>query len=195
VIEAWIALTHVVKEIFEVEVSLRPTVSGPVRLGVRHPSGTRGQFFFLLEISFRQLRVLYFVTPSLTRERVCNLLYNCFWAFPEQNSRPYFTVSSETPPAWRARSLYLYPPGTGGPVIRPDTEFPFYRLLRLAGQRWRHSNPPPHRVEYFKPFTLHNIATRFQGKAWVAVVGGSRSDRCLQREGRRVPGNKATRQQ
>jgi hypothetical protein len=37
-------------------------------------SGTRDQFFFLLEISFRQLRVCYFVAPSLTRGRVCNLL-------------------------------------------------------------------------------------------------------------------------
>jgi hypothetical protein len=69
----------------EVEVNLRPTISRPVRLGARRPSGTRDQFFFLLEIFFRQLRVYYFVTPSLTRGRVCNLLYNCFWAFPEQS--------------------------------------------------------------------------------------------------------------
>jgi hypothetical protein len=65
----------------EVEVKLRPAVS----LGVRHASGTRDQFFFLLEIVFRQLRVCYFVAPSLTRGRVCNLLYNCFWAMPEQS--------------------------------------------------------------------------------------------------------------
>jgi hypothetical protein len=58
----------------EVEVTLRPTVSRPVRLGVRPPSGTRDQFFFLLEIFFRQLRVCYFVAPSLTIGRVCNLL-------------------------------------------------------------------------------------------------------------------------
>jgi hypothetical protein len=58
----------------KVEVKLRPTVSRPVRLGVRHPSGTRDKFFFLLEIFFRQLRVCYFVAPSLTRGRVCNLL-------------------------------------------------------------------------------------------------------------------------
>jgi hypothetical protein len=38
-----------------------------------------------LEISFRQLSVCYFVAPSLTRGRVCNLLYNCFWALPEQS--------------------------------------------------------------------------------------------------------------
>jgi hypothetical protein len=69
----------------EVEVNLRPTVSRPVCLGVRHSSGTGAQFFFLLEISFRQLRVCYFVAPSLTRRRVYNLLYNCFWALPEQS--------------------------------------------------------------------------------------------------------------
>jgi hypothetical protein len=37
-------------------------------------SRTRDQFFFLLEIFFRHLRVCYFVVPSLTRARVCNLL-------------------------------------------------------------------------------------------------------------------------
>jgi hypothetical protein len=39
----------------KVKVTLRPTISRPVRLGVRRPSGTRDQFFFLVEISFRQL--------------------------------------------------------------------------------------------------------------------------------------------
>jgi hypothetical protein len=58
----------------EVEVNLRPTVSRPVRLGVRRPSGTRDQFLYLLEIVFRQLRVCYFVAPSLTRGWMCNLL-------------------------------------------------------------------------------------------------------------------------
>jgi hypothetical protein len=69
----------------EVEVNLRPIVSRPVCLGVRRPSGTFDQFFFLLEILFRHLRVGYFVAPSLTRGRVCNLLYNCFWALSEQS--------------------------------------------------------------------------------------------------------------
>jgi hypothetical protein len=58
----------------EVEVTLRPTVSRSVSLGVRLPSGTRDQFFFLHDIFFRQSRVCYFVAPSLTRGRVCNLL-------------------------------------------------------------------------------------------------------------------------
>jgi hypothetical protein len=34
----------------KVKVTLRPTVSRPVRLDVRHPSGTRDQLFFLFEI-------------------------------------------------------------------------------------------------------------------------------------------------
>jgi hypothetical protein len=63
--------THcMIKVQVKVKVTLRPTVS----LGVRLPSGTRDQFLFLLEIFFRQLRVCYFVAPSLKRGRVCNLL-------------------------------------------------------------------------------------------------------------------------
>jgi hypothetical protein len=42
--------------VVKVKVILRPTVSRPVRL--RHPSGTSDQFFFLLEIFFRQLAIL-----------------------------------------------------------------------------------------------------------------------------------------
>jgi hypothetical protein len=58
----------------KVKVILQPIVSRPVHVDVRHPSGTRDQFFFLLEIFFRQLRVCYFVASSLTRGWVCNLL-------------------------------------------------------------------------------------------------------------------------
>jgi hypothetical protein len=105
----------------EVEVTLRPTVSRPASLGVRRPSGTRDQFYFLLEIFFRQLRVCNFVRP-LCRED-WSVIYCTIasgpcqsghsWVEVPQNSQPYFTVSSETLPTWRARSPYLYPPGTG----------------------------------------------------------------------------------
>jgi hypothetical protein len=61
--------SHSVTFEVEVEVNLRLTVSRPVCPGVRHPSGTRDQFFFLLGMIFRQLRVCYFVVPSLTRGR------------------------------------------------------------------------------------------------------------------------------
>jgi hypothetical protein len=66
-------------------VNLRQTVSRSVCPVVRRPSGTCDQFFFHLEIPFRHLRVCKFVALSLTRGRVCKLLYNCFWALPEKS--------------------------------------------------------------------------------------------------------------
>jgi hypothetical protein len=48
---------------------LRPTVSRPVCLGVKHPSGAYDRTF----ITVRQLRVCWCGTLSLTRERVCRL--------------------------------------------------------------------------------------------------------------------------
>jgi hypothetical protein len=69
----------------EDEVNLRPTVSRSICPGVRRRSGTRDQFFFPLEISVRQLRFCYFVAPSLTRGRVCNLLIQLLLGLPEQS--------------------------------------------------------------------------------------------------------------
>jgi hypothetical protein len=58
----------------KVIVTLQPTISRSVRLGGRRPSGTRDQFFFLLEFFFQTVAVRYLVASSLTRGRVCNLL-------------------------------------------------------------------------------------------------------------------------
>jgi hypothetical protein len=120
----------------------RQSVGQSASLDVRHPSWTRDRFFFILEISFRRLRVCYFVVPSLTRGRVHNLLVQLLLVLPDQSLlgrspaelRPYFTVSSETLPTNRARSPYLYPPGTGWPRYTPGhwVSFPSPLTTRRA---------------------------------------------------------------
>jgi hypothetical protein len=119
------------------------------------PSGTRDQFFFLLEIIFRQLRVCYFVAPSLMSGRICNLLLLLVLTIAvllgseSRRTQDHILLFQflRHSPTWRARSPYLYPPETGWPRYTPDSGFPFHRLLRLAGLQWRYSIPPPHRKE------------------------------------------------
>jgi hypothetical protein len=115
-----LSLTFKVK--VEVEVKLRPTVSWPVRLGVRHSSVTRDQFFFLLEIFFRQLRV-------------CNLLLLLVLASAvplgsEQRGTQDRILLSKflrlPQPGGPGPRIYS-PQEQGGPVIPPDTGFPFRR--------------------------------------------------------------------
>jgi hypothetical protein len=52
-------------------------------------------------------------TPSLTRGRVVQFVVTL-------RSKSHRTIALfETPPTWRARSPYLYPPGTGWPSYTP----------------------------------------------------------------------------
>jgi hypothetical protein len=98
----------------EVKVKLRPTVSRPVHLGVRHPSGTRDQFFFLLDIFFRQLRFCYCIAPFPTRGRVCNLLLLLVLA----SAVPLWSESRETQDhILLSKFLRLPQPGGPGPVL------------------------------------------------------------------------------
>jgi hypothetical protein len=123
---------------FEVEVTLRPIVSWSVSLGVRLPSGTRDQFYFHLEIFFRQLRVCnFFVAPSLTRGRVCNLLNNYFWALPEKSllgrspaelTAIFYSHLRLPQPGGPGPRIYI-PQEEGGSVILPGTGFPFLSPL------------------------------------------------------------------
>jgi hypothetical protein len=137
----------------EVEVKLRPTVGRPVHLGVRHPSGSCNQFFFLLEIFFRQLQVCHFVASSLMRGWVCNLLLmlvltsaSCSGPSPTGLKAIFYCLNFETPqPGGPCPCIYI-PQEQGSPVIPLGTGFPFGRLLRLAGLRWRYSIPPPHGI-------------------------------------------------
>jgi hypothetical protein len=63
------------------------------------------------------------------------------------DSWAHFTVSnSRLPQPGGPGPLVYISQEEGGPVIPPGTGFPFRRLLRLAGLRWRYSTPPPHRI-------------------------------------------------
>jgi hypothetical protein len=101
----------------------RPTVSRPVCLGIKHLSGAYDQTF----ITVRQLWVCWCGALSLTRVRVRHLQ---FADGPRQSSHSWVQVR------WDSRSQFTV-------QIR---DFPFRRLLRLAGLRWKYSTPPPHGI-------------------------------------------------
>jgi hypothetical protein len=98
------------------------------------------QFFILLEIFFRRLRV-YFVALSLTRGRACNLLLLLVLASAvplgsesrgTQNQILLSQFLKLSQPGGTGPRIYI-PQEECGPDIPPGTGFPFRRLLRLAG--------------------------------------------------------------
>jgi hypothetical protein len=104
----------------QVQVILRPTVSRPVHLGVGPLLGKMTKFYTSLSNNcffFSSCRA-----PSLTRGR-SNLQCSHAQVIVAQDPYPYINVSSETAPTWRARSPYLYPPGTGWPSYTPRHGF------------------------------------------------------------------------
>jgi hypothetical protein len=132
---------------------IRPAVSRPVCRGVRRPSGTCNQFYFLLEIFFRQLQVCNIVTPSLTRGRVCNLLYNYVWTLPVQwllRRSPAKLTTIFYCLIWDSPNLEGQVPVFISPRNRMAQLYPralgslFVASYDSQGLRWRYSNPPLH---------------------------------------------------
>jgi hypothetical protein len=85
------------------------------------PSGAHDQIF----ISIWQLRYCFCREPSLTIERVCLL---------------YMLLAL-------ASAVFLGSESFGSHdyiLLSQNWDFPFRRLLRHAGSRWRYSTPPPH---------------------------------------------------
>jgi hypothetical protein len=83
------------------------------------------------------------------------------------NSWPYFTVSgSRLPQPERPGPSIYIPQEQGVPVIPPGTGFPFRRLVRFTGLRWRHSTSPLH------GFSLHYSANQLQQSQSCFTTGG-----------------------
>jgi hypothetical protein len=90
-----------------------------------------------------------------------SVVYCCCWSSPAQSfSGPipaglmttFYCVTFETPPTWRARSPYLYPPGTGWPGYTSSHWDPF-------------SSPPTTRratVEVFESVSTRDSFAREQ---------------------------------
>jgi hypothetical protein len=84
------------------------------------------------------------VTSTLTRGWVCRLqlllaLVSAF-ILRSESRRTHdhiYCLTFETSSTWSPGPRIYIPQEHGGPVIHPGTWFPFSRLLRLAGLRWR----------------------------------------------------------
>jgi hypothetical protein len=99
------------------------------------------------DFRYRQLRVCWCGMPSLTKRMGLSFTIatgprqrSYSRVRDPQDSWPYFTVSN---------SRLLQPGGPGLRIyIPPGTGFPFRRLIRLAGLRWRYLTSPPPGAKY-----------------------------------------------
>jgi hypothetical protein len=86
-----------------------------------------------------------------------SVVHNCCWPHQRSHSQVRVPKIRGSPqPGGPGSCIYIAQEQESLTII-PGTGFPFRRLLRLAGLRWRYSNPPPHGLSLKPQFLLYNI--------------------------------------
>jgi hypothetical protein len=127
--------------VLSLSLMLRPTVSWPVYLRIKHPSLAYDQIFIIV----RQLQVCWCGALSLTRGRVCRL-------------HLLLVLVSTVILGFESRGIL------GHILLSQIRDFPLLRLLRRAMIRWSYSTTPPHVAASIFSSWLLIYATSSHGK-------------------------------
>jgi hypothetical protein len=115
---------------------LRPTVGWPICLSIKPKLGPKTRYLFLSG----SCRFVDVGRPLLQEDGY--VVYICCLGPSHAGLMIIFYGHRfKIPPTWRARSPYLYPPGTGWSSYTPRPWVPFHCPLQLTGLWWRYSNP------------------------------------------------------
>jgi hypothetical protein len=128
--------------IFEVEVTLRLTVSQSVCFRIECPSGTYDQILFPFGMLLYEICGIVSVGRPLWREdgsAICSVITQ--WSESLRTGNHILLSHLRLRQSGGPGSRIYIAQEQGGPIIPPGTGIPLRRLLRLAGLRWRYSNP------------------------------------------------------